>query len=485
MPTTQSAHHGRRQGPYPQPSPTVMDADADVQLRAQVDFSARLRAALFANSGSTNVDALDTVAVAVLADDASCPVELPATVTLLPLPDTLQVVVAPAHDLFTAPAAPARSLAKRATTRSASKAPPSKKQRKSKVPDQDDDDVDDEEDANDDGGTEAYEFPLPDKCPVVIRRDIVKIIKQADARDKTPPRVAYPWVGQRACPTQEEVERRPGATAFLSLNIIAFGYYGFLDAFENGTHDNLMWLGGKAARRSAAAKANARGGSDASALTDLATLYRNDRGRYDAVIARALDPYRVDEDGYQSIPELLEQTKALDPTKPTHLRLSDEALARVVIDVTSCGAPNSAWVGNKSSGTWKLLLGDARIRALVKKLTPLVRKGKQPFPPQKAYNEDKEQRDDYSDFEDDEDMFTVLPPTPHLDEEEDGEPDELDDQLPDDDSADHEDDDDRSSVANEPMEDGKKDSTGNEEDDTTSKKKIRPPPSPKPYLLHT
>ncbi|GMF31354.1 unnamed protein product [Phytophthora fragariaefolia] len=415
MPTTQSAHHGRRQGPYPQPSPTVTDADADVQLRAQVDYYVRLRAALFANSGSTNVDALDTVAVAVLADDASCPVELPATVTLLPPPDTQQVVVAPAQDLFTAPAAPARSPAKRSTTRSASKVPPSKKQRKSKVPDQDDDDVDDAEDTNDGGGTEAYEVPLPDKCPAVIRRDIAKIIKQADARGKTPPRVAYPWVGQRAC-----------------LNIIAFGYYGFLDAFENGTHDNLTWLGAKAARRSVATKANARGGSDASALTDLATLYRNDRGRYDAVIARALDPYRVDEDGYQSIPELLEQTKALDPTKPTHLRLSDEALARVVIDVTSCSAPNSAWVGNKSSGTWKLLLGDARIRALVKKLMTLVKKGKHPFPPQKTYNEDKEQHDDYYDFEDDEDMFTVLPPTPHLDEEENGEPDELDVQLPDD-----------------------------------------------------
>ncbi|KAE8965881.1 hypothetical protein PR001_g28587, partial [Phytophthora rubi] len=442
------------------------DAGADAQLRAQVDFYVRLRAALFANSGSTNVDA---VAVAALADDGTLPIELPATLTLLPLPDALHVVAAPAHDLFTVPTAPARSSTKRSPSRGATKAPPSKKQRKSKAQDLDDDEPDDEEDAPEGEGAEAYELPLPAKCPAAIRRDIAKIIKQAAAQGKTPPRMAYPWVGQRAwydpqehpalhvahwrfwmqwrdvffscalyAPSDECTARRKKKSnagqarlAFISLNILELGFYDFLDVFENGSHDNLMWLGGKAALRSAAAKANVKGNSDATAATDPATLYRNDRGRYDAILARALDPYRVDKDGYQSISNLLELTDALNPTKPPHLRLSDDALARVVIDVTGGNPPNPAWVGNKSAGTWKVLLGDARIRALAKKLKPLAKKGQLPFPVQKAYDEDKEQRDDYSDFEDDEDMFTVLPPTPHLDEVDDGEPDELDESLPD------------------------------------------------------
>ncbi|KAE9142213.1 hypothetical protein PF006_g12661 [Phytophthora fragariae] len=169
------------------------DAGADAQLRAQVDFYVRLRAALFANSGSTNVDAVDAVAVAALADDGTLPIELPVTLTLLPPPDALHVVAAPAHDLFTVPTAPARSSTKRSPSRGATKAPPSKKQRKSKAQDLDDDEPDDEEDAPEGEGAEAYELPLPAKCPAAICRDIAKIIKQAAAQGKTPPRMAYPW----------------------------------------------------------------------------------------------------------------------------------------------------------------------------------------------------------------------------------------------------------------------------------------------------
>ncbi|EGZ09756.1 hypothetical protein PHYSODRAFT_338496 [Phytophthora sojae] len=420
------------------------DAEADAPLRAQVDFYVRLRAALFANSGSTNMDAVDAVAVAVLADDTLFPVELLETETLPPLPDSLHVVAAPPHDLFTVPAPQTRSSGKRPTTRSASKPPPSKMQRKSRAQYQDEDDADDaddEEGAPEGDGAEEYEFPLPAKCPATIRRDISKIIKQAGTQGKTPPRMAYPWTGQRvwhdpqehpalhvahwrfwmhwrdvffACalyaPSDECNARRKKKSnvgqarlAFISLNIVELGFYDFLD------------------------------------------------------------------DGYQSISDLLEQTDALNPTKPAHLRLSDEALARVVIDITGGSPPNPSWVGNKSAGTRKVLLGDARIRALAKKLKPL--------------------RDNYSDFEDDEDMFTVLPPTPDLDEEDDGEPDELDEHLPeteadqdqddDEEQDDHEVDEDRSSGANDPTDDDKKSSVGDEGDDTSSKKSAAPPASPK------
>ncbi|EGZ26171.1 hypothetical protein PHYSODRAFT_327088 [Phytophthora sojae] len=436
------------------------DADADAQLRAQVDFYVRLRAALFVNSGSTNVDAVDAVAVAVLADDTLFPVELLETVTLLPLTDALRVVAAPAHDLFTVPGASARSTTKRPTTRSASKSPPAKNQRKSK-----DQDQDDEEDDNEDDGTEAYTFSLPDKYPAAIRRDINKIVKQADAQGKTPPRMAYPWVGQRAWYDPQEHPALHVAHWRFWMHwrdvFFACALYAPSDEWtarrkkksKPARRDSSSASTGKAARRSTAAKANAKSSSDATVVTDLATLYRHERGRYDAIIARALDPFRVDEDGYQSISELLEQTKALDPTKPPHLRLSDEALARVVIDVTGGDPPNPSW------------------------------KGKQPFPPQKAYDEDKEQRDNYSDFADDEDMFTVLPPTSHSDEEEDGEPEELSEKLPeaevdqdqeDDEEgeqADQEDEEEHSSGVNESTDDDKKSSAGDEADNSAVKKK--------------
>ncbi|KAE9062678.1 hypothetical protein PF010_g29301 [Phytophthora fragariae] len=122
---------------------------------------------------------------------------------------------------------------------------------------------------------------------------------------------------------------------FLSRNVELFGYYGFLRLIEKGAHDNLVWLGGKAAKHSASAKAAKadHDDEDVPAQEDLATVLRTNPSRYKVIIGRILDPSRVDEDGYASIPELLEQTHALDPARPEHLRLSNRALARVVLDV--------------------------------------------------------------------------------------------------------------------------------------------------------
>ncbi|KAE9065528.1 hypothetical protein PF010_g26404 [Phytophthora fragariae] len=122
---------------------------------------------------------------------------------------------------------------------------------------------------------------------------------------------------------------------FLSRNVELFGYYVFLRLIKKGAHDNLMWLGGKAAKRSASAKAAKadHDEDDVPAQEDLATVLRTNPSRYKVIIGRILDPSRVDEDGYASIPELLEQTHALDPTHPEHLRLSNRDLARVVLDV--------------------------------------------------------------------------------------------------------------------------------------------------------
>ncbi|KAE9070718.1 hypothetical protein PF010_g26159 [Phytophthora fragariae] len=79
---------------------------------------------------------------------------------------------------------------------------------------------------------------------------------------------------------------------FLSRNVELFGYYGFLRLIEKGAHGNLMWLGGKAAKHSASAKAAKADHDDEDVPTqeDLATVLRTNPSRYKVIIGRILDP---------------------------------------------------------------------------------------------------------------------------------------------------------------------------------------------------
>ncbi|GMF52604.1 unnamed protein product [Phytophthora fragariaefolia] len=153
---------------------------------------------------------------------------------------------------------------------------------------------------------------------------------------RRPPRVTN---GASISSTQRRIEKNP------DFNIEEFGYFGFLDRFENGSNDSLMWLGGKVAKHSATAK-----GSTGPVQEDLSVLLIKDHSRYDRVIARALDPQQIDEDGYGSIPELLEQAQLVDPTRPAHQRLTDKVLARIKLDVCTTPPPVSTWIGNRSRG---------------------------------------------------------------------------------------------------------------------------------------
>ncbi|KAE8965288.1 hypothetical protein PR002_g28719 [Phytophthora rubi] len=199
---------------------------------------------------------------------------------------------------------------------------------------------------------------------------------------------------------------------FLSRNVELFGYYGFLRLIEKGAHDNLMWLGGKAAKHSASAKAAKadHDDEDVPAQEDLATVLRTNPSRYKVIIGRILDPSRVDEDGYASIPELLEQTHALDPTRPEHLRLSNRALARVVLDVQTSDPPYPNWVGNTNRGDWKKLLASEDLQATIDEVEQLLANDK----PVAIFNQkpfqDTEKGEDDSDYEVD-GLPTIRPPT--------------------------------------------------------------------------
>ncbi|KAE9201320.1 hypothetical protein PF002_g21577 [Phytophthora fragariae] len=128
-------------------------AEADAQLRAQVDFFARLRTVLFVNVDSLGTTALDDTALAVLANDASLPSGIRCPAVLLPDPSGMDIEPAPKHDLFALPEVPTAA-GKRSASQSADdkRTPVTKKQRTFARPHQ-------------------YSLDLPATCPPDIQRD--------------------------------------------------------------------------------------------------------------------------------------------------------------------------------------------------------------------------------------------------------------------------------------------------------------------------
>ncbi|KAE9208976.1 hypothetical protein PF005_g8943 [Phytophthora fragariae] len=161
-------------------------------------------------------------------------------------------------------------------------------------------------------------------------------------------------------------------------------------------------MGGEAAKHSPGAKE-----AEGSTPEDVATLLSKDRDCYDRVLERALDPTAIDEDGYSSIPELLEQASLIDPTRKPHLRLSNRALARIKLDLADRPPPVPSWVGNRTRGPWKALLADRTLRPVECEVARLLLSKKKVA----LYNEKKfarsEQVDDDSDFEDDDGEYTL------------------------------------------------------------------------------
>ncbi|GMF41525.1 unnamed protein product [Phytophthora fragariaefolia] len=243
---------------------------------------------------TTNFEAIDTVAIALLASEAPDLPSLSETATLVPPPSSMKQGQAPPHELF----------------------------RKTKARKQ------------------PYQFELPDDCPSQIKPDIERLVKLATNHSKTPPRLAYPWARQMAWSDPQE-------------------------------YPTLTWCIG--------------------------------------------DPYRGDEDGYRSIPELLDQSQELDPTRPKHLRLWAEDLGRIAIGISSAAPPNAPWVGNKPSGLWKRLLSDPALHADQVKITKQLRAGTYACPGEAKSYKSFEHREDDSDLEDKTGLFTVLPPMPAVD----------------------------------------------------------------------
>ncbi|KAF4131013.1 hypothetical protein GN958_ATG19797 [Phytophthora infestans] len=166
------------------------------------------------------------------------------------------------------------------------------------------------------------------------------------------------------------------------------------------------WFGDRPAKHTSGASDD----SKSPAQEDLGVLFKRHRRRYGQVIASTLDSFEVDSSGYRSIPELLETSQAIDPTRPKNLRRSDKALARVALNVSGRKPPKESWVGNRNRGPWKKLLSDRSLRvtqAEVATLTagkPVIVHNARPF-------QTSEQEDDDSDFEENGEL-TALQPSP-------------------------------------------------------------------------
>ncbi|EGZ11524.1 hypothetical protein PHYSODRAFT_336044 [Phytophthora sojae] len=278
---------------------------------------------------------------------------------------------------------------------------------------------------------EAYDFRLPTTAPARLKIDLAALAQHAFSKGLARFRLAYPCRKQRCwyppseypelhlvhyranmrfrelfflwalyAPCLNADQRRKekmnacrARNELISYNIEERVYFGFLDDFENGAHDTLMWLGGRAAKHSAGASK-----SKGAAHEDLGVVFAKDKIHYERVIERALDPKIVDEHGYASIPELLEEAELIDPTRAPHLRLSDKAVARIKLDVTSGPPPVPSWVGNRTRGPWKAPLSDASLKDTIEEVVELLDLGMK--------------GDDDSDFEDEDGAFTALPPTP-------------------------------------------------------------------------
>ncbi|OWZ08619.1 hypothetical protein PHMEG_00018808 [Phytophthora megakarya] len=413
------------------------DESETARLQHQLDFYRRLREAVFVNAASS-IDSLDEAAAYALRPGQKRPPIMDKPVLLLPALAQQRDAAPPIHSLFT----PGSSATKRSSKSQAvlSKSPQHKKQRTAKhkktVP-------------------KSYRVQMPTGVPRDVRNNVQALTEKADEQGQTPTRLAYPWVGQRAWYPPSEfpdlhrlhyeiwmpyrevqwlfalyapcsgAERRRKAKAeakkarliLLSACVETFGYYGFLQRFEDSIHDNLMWFGGTAAKHSATAT-RVPLANDA-LQEDLVTLFkRKDKTAYRRVIARAMDPYSVDENGYTSIPELLEQSGALDPTNTSYLRLTTRALACIVMDAKK-SPPTESWVGSKQTGVWKKLLSDRSVLEEVKKIRAAKKAGLyEPDIPTIDYEQD----DADSEFEDENGQYTALPPSqPSLSDEEESE----------------------------------------------------------------
>ncbi|KAE8989323.1 hypothetical protein PR003_g22350 [Phytophthora rubi] len=129
-------------------------------------------------------------------------------------------------------------------------------------------------------------------------------------------------------------------------------------------------------------------------------LYENDHGEYRSKVSDAMKPFEIDSGSFETPPELLEKTDALDPDLVENdKRLSDRALARIVLDITSA------------------LIDDKRIKDLAAKIRKQLEKDEYEMPLVPEFNPKEAKTKGFSPFLRPDGTPTVAGPVTAIDDD--------------------------------------------------------------------
>ncbi|KAL3658588.1 hypothetical protein V7S43_016472 [Phytophthora oleae] len=132
-----------------------------------------------------------------------------------------------------------------------------------------------------------------------------------------------------------------------------------------------MWWGGQPGRNPS------RGpGYHGPVNESLTALRRRDTSEYELMLKNALKPFCIDDGVLSRITELFLWTYALDPENiKVENRLSDEALARCLIDIQSDRTPRRDWATDNQQGVWLSLRKCTRIVDIAKTFAKQLQNG--------------------------------------------------------------------------------------------------------------
>ncbi|OWZ13528.1 hypothetical protein PHMEG_00013121 [Phytophthora megakarya] len=275
---------------------------------------------------------------------------------------------------------------------------------------------------------EFVDFPVSEAAVLAVKRAVVKLYKEAKGNGQVLALKAYPWRGQYLFYDPSEspdvclVHWRwwmNGRLAFFlwGLNVPLEGRVAQAarrrkksDAIAGRIdgHRLLFWWGGQPGRNQPSSEYKGP------KIMDMGVLLKNDDVAFLQRLRDARKPGRLDREGFRDLPSLLALTGAIDPDdkgeRSPELRLSDRALARVLLDVTSTLQVPEHWSGNITEGLWLALTKSERIRDLRIVIEKELAAGTYVLPTVEQYDPAESEVEDVNPFKNRDGLHTALPP---------------------------------------------------------------------------
>ncbi|KAE9010325.1 hypothetical protein PR001_g16207 [Phytophthora rubi] len=368
---------------------------------AKMELWREMRQLLAVNDSSVGLRVLDDMAAALINERGRAaamldtpvlilplPSKMASTVGVLPHPDFADAVVPAGAVAAPAAAVPAAVPQKRASSGTPAKGSKPKKPRSS---------TGSAKSSKSDSGSSTettssmLDFELSPDTPADVRQAIETIYAKAEAAKRTPYQLAYPW---------EDVPLRYDPEDYPGVHVAHWRLWNAFRAtfFEWALHAPLSLSSAQAQRRKREQRLDEVGrtsrtayaggeGLHVLAIRDLLDLYENEPAEYRRKVRDALKPFQLDAGSFKTMTELLEKTDALDPDLAENdKRLSDTALARIIVDITRPVAVPKHWVPTLTTGVWRKLLDDKRLSDLALKISRQLQTDKYEGPLVPEYN---------------------------------------------------------------------------------------------------